>query len=216
MTEFVGWRLCLIVFKTLSDRSRIRTHAHTRVPEFSTEEFLESGSLDLRPSCLVYVDTFFFDLWPFHWVIFSIQRFNLLNGLCHPYEKICVQTHEYFRVSHVSSGYLFLCSFKQLGYQPQTTLRLFGFLLLYTVILNWCSSMTKFVGWRLCLIVFKTLSDRSRIRTHAHTRVPEFSTEEFLESGSLDLPPSCLVYVDTFFFFRFVAFPLGNFFNSEM
>ena len=111
MTEFFGWRLCLIVFKTLSDRSRIRTHAHTRVPEFSTEEFLESGSLDLRPFCLVSVDTFFsFDLRPFHWVIFPIQRCNLLNGLCHPYEKICVQTHEYFRVSHVSAGYLLFCA----------------------------------------------------------------------------------------------------------
>ena len=53
---------------------------------------------------------FSFDLWPFHLVIFSIQRFNLLNGLCHPYEKICVQTHEYFRVSHVSAGYLLFCA----------------------------------------------------------------------------------------------------------
>ena len=41
---------------------------------------------------------------------FSIQRCNLLNGLCHPYEKICVQTHEYFRVSHVSAGYLLFCA----------------------------------------------------------------------------------------------------------
>ena len=70
--------------------------------------------------------------------------------------------------------------------EPQTTLRFFCFILLCTVILNWRSSMTEFVSSRLCLIVFKTFCDRSRFRTHAHTRVPEFSTEEFLECGALD------------------------------
>ena len=56
------------------------------------------------------------------------------------------------------------------------TLRVFCFLLLWTVILNWRSSMTEFVSWRLCLIVFKTFSDRSGIRSHAHVGVPEFPT----------------------------------------
>ena len=79
-----------------------------------------------------------------------------------------------------------LCIFKPLGCQPRMSLRVVSFLLLWTVILNWRSSMTEFVSWRLCLIVFKTFSDRSGIRTHAHTRVPEFSTEEFLDSGALD------------------------------
>ena len=80
----------------------------------------------------------------------------------------------------------FLCTFKPLGYQPRMTLRFFCFLLLWAVILNWRSSMTEFVSWRLCLIVFKTFSDRSGIRTHAHTYVPEVSVEEILRSGALD------------------------------
>ena len=101
MTEFVSRRLCLIVFKTFSDRSGVRTHAHTRVPEFSTEEFLESGSLDLRPSCLAHLDFFLYILCFFNWVNFSIQRCKLLSGLCHPFEKIFVETHVSFRVSHV-------------------------------------------------------------------------------------------------------------------
>ena len=46
MTEFVNWRLYLIVFKTLFFRSGIRTHAHTLVPEFSDVEYLMSGALD--------------------------------------------------------------------------------------------------------------------------------------------------------------------------
>ena len=86
MTEFVGWRLCLIVFKKFSDRRGIRTHAHTRVPEFSTEVFLEPGSL----SCLVYVDIFLYDLYFFNWVEYVFHRFNLLNVLCHPFVKIYV------------------------------------------------------------------------------------------------------------------------------
>ena len=90
MTEFVSSRLCLIVFKTFCDRSRIRTHAHTRVPEFSTEEFLESGALDPRPSCRVYADICLCDLCFFKWVEFAFHRFILLNGLCHPFVKICI------------------------------------------------------------------------------------------------------------------------------
>ena len=86
----------------------------------------------------------------------------------------------------------FLCTFKVFGYQPPNDVASLLFSYLWTVILNWRSSMTEFVSWRLCLIVFKTFSDRSGIRTHAHTRVPEFSTEEFLESAALDrstVPP---------------------------
>ena len=110
MRGFVSWRLCLIVFKTFSDRSGIRTHAHTRVPELSTEEFLESGALDPRPSCRVYADIFLYDLCFFNWVEFAFQRFNLISGFCHPFQKICVSTHAYIRVSHVSAGYLLFCA----------------------------------------------------------------------------------------------------------
>ena len=85
----------------------------------------------------------------------------------------------------------------------------FCFLLLCTVILNWRSSMTNFVSWGLCLILFKTFSDRSWIRTHAHTRVPEFSTEEFLESGALDrsaiLPGLPRLFLYDMCFFNWVA-----------
>ena len=111
VTEFVGWRPCLIVFKTFSDRSGNRTHAHTRVPEFSTEDFLEPGALDrwaIRPCFRRHI--FSFDLWPFHWVNFSIPRCTPLNGLCHPFEKVFVQTHAYIRVAHVFAGYLLSCA----------------------------------------------------------------------------------------------------------
>ena len=111
MTEFVTRRLCLIVFKTFSDRSGIRTHAHSRVPEFSTEDFLEPGTLGrspIRPCFRRHI--FSFDLWPFHWVNFSIPRCILLNGLCHPFEKFFVQTHAYIRVAHVFAGYLLFCA----------------------------------------------------------------------------------------------------------
>ena len=94
MTEFVSWRLCLIVFKMFSDRSGIRTHAHTRVLEFSTVEFLEPGVLDrsaILPGFRQHILSF--DVWPFHWVNFPTQRCNLLSGLCHPFQKICVSTH---------------------------------------------------------------------------------------------------------------------------
>ena len=94
MTEFVSWRLCLIVFKTFSDRSGIRTHAHTRVLEFSTVELLEPGVLDrsgILPGFRQHI--FSFNVWPFHWVNFPTQRCNLLSGLCHPFQKICVSTH---------------------------------------------------------------------------------------------------------------------------
>ena len=53
---------------------------------------------------------FFFDLWPFHWVNFSIPRCILLKGLCHPFEKFFVQTHAYIRVAHVFAGYLLFCA----------------------------------------------------------------------------------------------------------
>ena len=64
-----------------------------------------------RPSCLAYLDFFLYDLCFFNWVNFSFQRFNLLNGLCHPFGKIFVQTHVSFRVSHVFAGYLLLYAF---------------------------------------------------------------------------------------------------------
>ena len=118
MREFVSFfctRLCLIVFKTFCDRSGIRTRAHTRVPEFSTVEFLRPGALDCSAILPGFRQHFFFDLWTFHWVNFSIQRCYLLSGLCHPFVKICVYTHAYIRVSHVLSGYLFLFSFKPLA-----------------------------------------------------------------------------------------------------
>ena len=111
MTEFVSWRLCLIVFKMFSDRFGIRTHANTRVPELSTAEFLEPGALGrspIRPCFRRHICSF--DLWPFHWVNFSIPRCILLNGLCHPFEKFFVQTHAYIRVAHVFAGYLLFCA----------------------------------------------------------------------------------------------------------
>ena len=95
------------------------------------------------------------------------------------------------------------------------TLRVVCFRLLWTVILNWRSNMIEFVSWRLCLVVLKTFSDRSGIRTHAHTRVPEFSTEDFLESGALDCSP-ILPGLPRLFAVWCVLFQLGNFFNSEM
>ena len=95
------------------------------------------------------------------------------------------------------------------------TLRVVCFLLLWTVILNWRSSMTEFVSRRLCLIVFKTFSDRCGIRTHAHTRVPEFSTAEFLVSGASDrlaFLPGLRRHIS----FWSVSFQLSDIFNSEM
>ena len=95
------------------------------------------------------------------------------------------------------------------------TLRVVCFLLLWTVILNWRSSMTEFVSWGLCLIVFKTFSDRSGIRTHAHTRVPEFLTKDYLESGALDrsaILPGLRRHIS----FWCVSFQLSDIFNSDM
>ena len=75
--------------------------------------------------------------------------------------------------------------------------------------------MTEFVSWKLCLIVIKTFTDRSGIGTHAHTRVPEFSTEEFLESGALDRSAN-LPGLRRHFSFWSVSFQLSDIFNSEM
>ena len=178
--------------------------------------FLSLAPQTARPSCLVYVDIFPFDMCHFNWVTFSIQRCNLLNGLCHLFAKIFVQTHVYFRVSHVFAGYLLFCTFLNCSaINHPMTLRVVCFLLLWTVILNWYSSMTEFVSWRLCFIVFKTFSDRSGIRTHAHTLVPEFSTEEFLESGTSDrsaILPGLRRHISIWS----VSFQLSDIFNSEM
>ena len=184
MTELVGWRLCLIVFKTFSDRSGIRTHAHTRVPEFSTEEFLESGALDR--SAILAVLRRHFSVWSvlFNWVEFAFQSFNLLNGLCHPFVKICVSTHTYIRASHVPPGCLFFVEFQTARLSTTDDVAIFFVFLLCTVILNWCCSMIEFVSWRLFLIVFKTFCDRNRIRTHAHTRVQNSRLRKFLSVAS--------------------------------
>ena len=58
-------------------------------------------------------------------------------------------------------------------------------------------------------------SDRSGIRTHAHTHVPEFSTEEFLESGALDRS-AILPGLRRHICFWCVSFQLSDIFNSEM
>ena len=88
--------------------SNPRTHSCTRILNWGI-----SWVWRLRPlgHPAWFTSTFFsYDMRFFSWVEFAFQRFNLLNGLCHPYEKICVQTHEYFRVSHVSAGYLLFCA----------------------------------------------------------------------------------------------------------
>ena len=121
-------------------------------------------------------------------------------------------------VFHMSLLGIFLfCAFlNHSAINHPMTLRVVCFLLLWTVILNWRSNMTElFVSWRLCLVVFKTFSDRIGIRTHAHTRVPEFSTNDFLESGALDRS-AILPDLPRLFSVWCVLFQLGNFFNSEM
>ena len=75
--------------------------------------------------------------------------------------------------------------------------------------------MTEFVSWKLCLIVIKTFTDRSGIRTQAHTRVPEFSTKDFLESGASDRSAN-LPGLRRHFSFWSVSFQLIDIFNSEM
>ena len=88
--------------------SNPRTHSCTRILDW-----WNSWVWRLRPLGHPdwFTSTFFSDdMRFFSWVEFAFQRFNLLNGLCHPFEKICVQTHAYFRVSHVLAGYLLLCA----------------------------------------------------------------------------------------------------------
>ena len=194
--------------------SNPRTHSCTRFLDWGVCWVCRLRPLG-HPACLT--STFLYIVCFFNWVDFSIQRYNLLSRLCHPFEKNFVETHVYFRGSNVFAGYLlcFLCIFKPLGYQPRMTLRVVCFFLLWTVILNWPSSMTEFVGWRLCLNVFKTFSDRSGIRTHAHGRVPEFSTEGFLESGALERS-GILPGLRRRISFWYVSFQLSDIFNSEM
>ena len=57
-----------------------------------------------------FTSTFFCMICDFSVGLNLYLRCNLLNGLCHPFEKICVQTHAYFRFSHVSAGYLLFCA----------------------------------------------------------------------------------------------------------
>ena len=115
MTEFVGWRLCLIVFKTLSDRSCIRTHAHTRVPEFSTEEFPESGASDRWTSLPGFCRRFPFWFMRFKLGKMSIEKCNVLNGFCLSIWKdlhLNPRVHPCFTcLGRVSS---FLCTLKPL------------------------------------------------------------------------------------------------------
>ena len=96
------------------------------------------------------------------------------------------------------------------------TLRVFCFLLLWTVILNWRFSVTEFAGWWLCLIVFKTFSDSGGIRTHAHIRVSEFLTEDFLEPAAFDRSSILPGFRRHIFSFCSVSFQLIDIFNSEM
>ena len=82
---------------------------------------------------------FLYDVCFFNWVIFSIQRYNLRSGLCHPFEKIFVEAHVYFRVSHVFAGYLlsFLCIFKPLGYQPPNDVAIQSFVFFCFGLSSW-------------------------------------------------------------------------------
>ena len=77
-------------------------HTHTLVYQvFRLRSLLSLPPLTARPSCLSYLDFFLYILCFFNWVDFSIQRYNLLSRLCHPFEKNFVETHVSFRVSHV-------------------------------------------------------------------------------------------------------------------
>ena len=85
--------------------------SHTLVYQKSRlGKFLSLAPWSVRPSCLVFVDNFPFDMRPFGWVTFSIRRCNLLNGLRHPFRKIRVWNHAYVPVSHVSAGCLLFCA----------------------------------------------------------------------------------------------------------
>ena len=200
MTEFVSWRLCLNVFQTFSDRSGIRTHAHTRVPDFSTEEFLESGALD-RSAILPCFrrHNFSFDLWPFHWVNFSIPRCNLLNGSCHPFEKFFVQTHAYFRVPHVFAGYLLFCALlNRPGINHRWRCESFVF---------FCFGLSSWINvsmWQNLSAEGSGLSCSKPFPTEVgfeltHTLVYQNSwLRFFLNLQPSTARPSCLVAVDTF------------------
>ena len=154
--------------------------------------------------------------------VFSIEwRFQFRDVICQMVCAIYLERFEFKPARRVvfymsPPSILFFCALSNCSaINHPMTLRVVCFLLLWTVILNWPSSMTEFVGWRLCLIVFKTFSDRSGIRTHAHNRVPEFSTEEFLESGALDRS-AILPGLPRHFSVWSVLFQKGKFFNSEI
>ena len=63
--------------------------------------------------------------------------------------------------------------------------------------------------------MFKRFSDRSGIGTHLHIRVPEFSTQEFLESGAFDRS-GILPGFRRHFSFSFVPFDLDDILSSEI
>ena len=87
-TEFVSWSICLIVFKTFSDRSGIRTLAHTLVPELSTEEIPESGVLNHLAILSGTRPKFWLKMRDFSLINFWIQRSNLLHSWRHPFQTL--------------------------------------------------------------------------------------------------------------------------------
>ena len=208
VTEFVGWGLWLIVLKTFSDSGGIGTHAHTPVPEFSTADFLEPGALD-RSAILPGFrrHNFSFDLWPFHWVNFSIPRCNLLNGLCHPFQKVFVQTHAYFRDPHVFAGYLLFCALLN---RPAINhgWRCASFVFFCFGLSPWISVSV----WQNLPADGSVLSCSKRFPTvvafePAHTLVYQnFWLRIFFNLQPSTTRPSCLVSVDTFFPFALCPF----------
>ena len=194
--------------------SNQRAHSCTRILDWGF-----SWAWLLRPlghSALFPSTHFFsFDLRPLHWVIFSFQRCNLLNGLCHPYEKICVQTHEYFRVSHVSAGYLLFCALENrsaVGHRWCCHFLFFFALDCYLQLTFLCDRICrlKALPHRVQNVVWQE-SD-SNPRTHSCTRILDWG----ISWVWLLRPSAILPGLRGHIFFWFVAFPLGNFFNSEI
>ena len=84
---------------------------HTFVYQNSQlSNFFESGAFDRSTTLPGLCRRFPFWFMSLNWVKFSTEKYNVLNGLCHPFQKICVSTHAYIRVPHVSAGYLLFCA----------------------------------------------------------------------------------------------------------